>query len=245
MASFPTSVKSFASRSNGQSIDAAHVNDLQDEVNALEDGYLNATARLNSSNSTVANLSVLGNSTIAGTLAVSTGATFSGPVTMSSAVTVNGAMTFGSSGTLALPRPSACRVTSTGAIQVPGATEAGISFDVQRFNQGSIHSTAANSSRITFGSTGLWEVGGCVQWHANLQGGPQLKLVLNDATPIAEVYGPLVASKKQVQSVHALYHVGTTTDYVTLVVQQDSGSTTNIVKAGNTSPEFWAVKVSG
>lgn len=65
MASFPASVKSFATRSNGQTIDATHVNDLQDEVNAVEDGYLNGTARLNSSNSTVATLSVTGGSTFA------------------------------------------------------------------------------------------------------------------------------------------------------------------------------------
>ena len=244
MASFPGSVKSFASRSNGQSIDASHVNDLQDEVNALEDGYLNGTARLNSSNSTCTNLSVGGGSTL-NSLAVSTGATFSGPVTLSSAVTINGAVTFGSSGSMTLPRPSACRVTSTGSIQVPGTAEAGIAFDVQRFVTGAIHSTSANSSRISFGSTGLWEIGGSVQWHANIQGGPQLKVVLNDATAIAEVYGPVVLSKKQVQSVHALYHATDAADYVTLVVSQDSGSTTNIVKAGNTSPEFWAVKVSG
>lgn len=36
MADYPTSVKSFASRSAGQSIGAAHVNDLQNEVAAIE-----------------------------------------------------------------------------------------------------------------------------------------------------------------------------------------------------------------
>jgi hypothetical protein len=36
MASFPDSVKSFSTRSNGQVIDASHVNDLQDEVAAVE-----------------------------------------------------------------------------------------------------------------------------------------------------------------------------------------------------------------
>lgn len=77
MASFPDTVKSFASRSNGQVIDAAHVGDLQDEVNAIEDGYLNGTARLNSSNSTIANLSVAGGSTFTGAVSFSTGVTLS------------------------------------------------------------------------------------------------------------------------------------------------------------------------
>ena len=65
MASFPDAPKSFAARSNGQTIDASHVGDLQDEVNAIEDGYLSGTARLNSSHSTVATLSVTGGSTFA------------------------------------------------------------------------------------------------------------------------------------------------------------------------------------
>ena len=65
MASFPTSVFAPAARSNGQVIDASHVNDLQNEVIAIEDGYRNATAPLNSSNSTVGNLSVLGGTTLA------------------------------------------------------------------------------------------------------------------------------------------------------------------------------------
>ena len=65
MPSFPGSVKSFTTKNSGDVIQAAHVNDLQDEVNAIEAGYINATAPLNSSRSTVATLSVLGASTFA------------------------------------------------------------------------------------------------------------------------------------------------------------------------------------
>ena len=89
MASFPGSVKSFASRANGGVIDASHVNDLQDEVNAIEDGYLNATAHLNSSNSTAANLSVLGGSTLTG-LHVTSTASYDSSVTCSTHAQVNG-----------------------------------------------------------------------------------------------------------------------------------------------------------
>lgn len=67
MANFPGSVKTFTSRNTGDVIQPGHVNDLQDEVNAIEDGYLNGTARLNSSNSTLVSLSVTGPSTV-GTL---------------------------------------------------------------------------------------------------------------------------------------------------------------------------------
>lgn len=52
-ASYPNSVKTFATRSAGQTIDPSHVNDLQDEVSAIEDGLLNGTAPVTSSNLTV------------------------------------------------------------------------------------------------------------------------------------------------------------------------------------------------
>lgn len=72
MSSYPTSVKTFTTKQNGSgnTIFAAHINDLQDEVAAIEAGLLQGTAPLASSNSTVANLSVLGNSTITGALGV-------------------------------------------------------------------------------------------------------------------------------------------------------------------------------
>lgn len=72
MANFPNSVTSFSAKQDGigQIIAASHVNTIQDEVAAIEDGYLNGTARLNSSASTVATLSVAGGSTFAGNMAM-------------------------------------------------------------------------------------------------------------------------------------------------------------------------------
>lgn len=57
MPSFPAAVKTFTTKNTGDVVQAAHVNDIQDEVNAIEAGYINGTARLNSSN-----LNAVGNS---------------------------------------------------------------------------------------------------------------------------------------------------------------------------------------
>ena len=81
MASYPTTPKTFTSKNTGDVIQATHVNDLQDEVNAIETGLLQGSAPLNSSNSTVAHLS-------AGT------STFSGAVTMAAALQVTGQSSF-------------------------------------------------------------------------------------------------------------------------------------------------------
>jgi hypothetical protein len=88
-ASYPTSVKTFTTKQNGagNTIFAAHVNDIQDEVVAIESGLTQGTAPLASSNSTVANLSVLGNSTVAGALGVGGAASLT-------TVSVSGGSTF-------------------------------------------------------------------------------------------------------------------------------------------------------
>ena len=75
MASFPTTNITYATRSAGQAIASAHINSLQDEIAAIELGYLTGTARLNAAGSTVATLSVTGGSTFAGV------ATFANAVT--------------------------------------------------------------------------------------------------------------------------------------------------------------------
>lgn len=104
MAQYPTAVKSFTSKSTSDVVQAAHVNDLQDEVNAIEAGLLNGTAPLNSSNSTVANLSVTGGSTLGNltlssltvsNLQVSSGSTFAGRAIFSSGMSVTGNSTLG------------------------------------------------------------------------------------------------------------------------------------------------------
>jgi hypothetical protein len=43
-ASYPSSVKSFSTKTAGQTIGSAHINDLQDEVVAIENGLLNGLA---------------------------------------------------------------------------------------------------------------------------------------------------------------------------------------------------------
>src|SRR3990167_1759320 len=149
MANYPTSVFSPSARSNGQVIDASHVNDLQGEVTAIEGGLLNGTARLNSSNSTLANLSVTGGSTLA-TLNVTGGSTFAAvvlgastlgslSVTGASTVTtlqagastlaslsVSGASTFASRPVM--PPPDAVQAIATGAINLTNNTTLGVAW---------------------------------------------------------------------------------------------------------------------
>jgi hypothetical protein len=66
MANYPNSVPSFTNKSAGQTVASAHINSMQDEIVAIGSGLLNGTAQFNSSNSTVASLSILGGFTMFG-----------------------------------------------------------------------------------------------------------------------------------------------------------------------------------
>lgn len=171
MASFPTSVKSFTSKNSGDVVQAAHVNDLQDEVNAMEDGYINGTAPLNSSNSTVANLQVTGASTmgalgITGTLQVN-GASTLGVVGLTGTLQVNGGSTLSgglqtAASTFSVrpvtPPPSAVQVFLDSTVTLGSSAASTIAWLAQGFAiNSSLHSTGANPARLTPDSTGIWQ----------------------------------------------------------------------------------------
>jgi hypothetical protein len=89
-ANYPNSVPTFTNKSAGQVIGSAHINQLQDEVAAIGAGLLQGTAPLNSSNSTLANLSVPGNSSLSGNLAVGGNLSLTGNFVAASGMSITG-----------------------------------------------------------------------------------------------------------------------------------------------------------
>ena len=166
MASFPTAAITFATRSNGQTIDASHVNTLQDEVAAMESGYLDATARLNSSNSTIANLSVPGGSTFTGPATFSTVATFSTKIAPASTTVMIGDSTtaFKEVHCSSLYVAGVAFSISATYLRVSGSTSqyaAGSSGIVawptqDIISNSSLHSTGTNPERFTPQTTGVY-----------------------------------------------------------------------------------------
>ena len=148
MASYPTSVKSFTTKLDGPGnpINAAHVNDLQDEVNAIEAGLLNGTARLNAAGSTLASLSVTGNSTVVALQA--------GNCTVTN-LQITGASSFATRPVFVPPDAARVFLESSGAIASSAAST--LAFTAQDvLTNSTIHSTSANPERLTPQSTGLY-----------------------------------------------------------------------------------------
>jgi hypothetical protein len=209
-ASYPTSVYSPASKNTGDIIQAAHVNDLQAEVTAIEGGLLNGTAPLNSSGSTMVTLNVTG--LVAGIF-------------------------------------PCCRVINSATQAVASGAYTGLNWDGESYDSQGMHSTSVNSSRITFtASTGLYLVGAQVEWSAGSTGGQRIvKIMQNDTLNIAAQRIPIQdadAGGGGAQNVVAHVVAASTTDYVTVRVLQDSGSTQSIAVGANFGCNFWAQYVS-
>lgn len=117
MADFPVSPHTFTNFANGALSDAAQVTDIYSEVEAIELGYLTGTARLNSSHSTVAALSVTGGSTLA-TLSVSGGSTLGGTLQVSGNTTLAGTLAVTGNSSFAGSLHVAVNSTITGSLTV-------------------------------------------------------------------------------------------------------------------------------
>lgn len=174
MANFPGAVTSFSAKNAGDTIQPSHINTLQDEVNAIEDGYINGTAPLNSSKSTIAALVVTGGSTLA-TLNVSGVSTFTGTVTFSSQFTA--------------PLMPRCHAYASSTQTISSASTAALVLNTEEYDVGGLHSTASNPSRMTIptGSSGVYHIYGQTHALSLASAGNPLRLYLrkNDSNVLA------------------------------------------------------------
>lgn len=163
MADFPVSKHTFATFANGATSDAAQVTDIYAEVEAIEDGYLNGTARLNSSNSTMVALSVTGTSTFAGAV------TFGSIVSMTVA-----ASTFTTRPVM--PAPDVAIVTGSTS-QFGNNSSGGVSWPTETtLLNSSIHSTSANADRFVPQTTGVYCLSASLKFQAGLTNGSTMNV---------------------------------------------------------------------
>lgn len=142
MATYPTGVAAFTTKNNGDTIQPSHINGLQDEITAIEDGILNGTAPLNSSRVTAPSLQISGNSTFVGTVTFSSNAVSSGQFTAANQPAWH---CFSS-------------VVQTGT----ASSTLSVAFESELFDQGNFHSTAASTNGamvVPTGSSGLYHLG--------------------------------------------------------------------------------------
>lgn len=245
-ASYPTSAKAFATKTAGGVIQPADVNDLQDEVTAIETGLLTGTAPLNSSNSTVASLSVVGGSTIGGGVVIGGALSVAGNSTIAGSLTVGGAFSF--SGVVTNNGQPRCRLFHGSTQSIPNTTETALTFNSEEFDASSLHSTVSNPTRISYQSTGVWLVGATVNFVTATAQTGYLRFFKNSTTAVgsaAGFKGTGVSNFSQRITATAIDVVTSSNDYLEAIVFQNAGGA---LECGNASSridqnDFWTVKL--
>jgi hypothetical protein len=136
-------------------------------------------------------------------------------------------------------RPAA-RVYNTASQSIATATFVALTFNSERFDTDSMHSTVTNTGRLTATTAGIYLAGGNILFAANATGVRGLGIRGNGVTLLAlQATNARTDGAGTYLSVSTLYQFSAG-DYVELVAWQNSGSALNsTVESGNT-PEFWA-----
>ena len=245
MASYPTSIFAPSAKNTGDTVQAAHVNDLDNEVVAVETGLRNglqhaltiSTGGLTvSTGNTVLgqNLSVAGASSVA-TLHASGDSTFAGAVAFTGAVT-------------GLPMPAPTVRLGIGADQnLASAQWTGINWIVETYDTHGMHSTSANSSRLVFAdSTGVYHLG-CSINPTNASSGAMLVRILIDdsTTTMVAANGYLSPTAINIPvAVSGDYRATSTASYATVQVYNGGASSNSVTSTGSYVTAVWAHKVS-
>lgn len=118
-----------------------------------------------------------------------------------------------------------------------------VTFDTERFDTDTIHSTSTNTSRLTINTGGKYLIGGAVTFTANATGQRQLGIRDGGATfRVVTTEQGLDAVQVRL-SVVTLYDMAAN-DYVELMAWQDSGGNLDILAQTTFSPEFWCWRLA-
>jgi hypothetical protein len=129
------------------------------------------------------------------------------------------------------------RVYNSADETVPNAIPTRLTFDSERYDNGGLHSTVTNPSRLTAQKAGKYNISGHVQFLSNASGYRWVEIFLNGTTVIARQAGPALSGPATDLSVSTTYHLAVN-DYVELWVYQNSGGNLDVVAVSAGSPEF-------
>lgn len=135
-----------------------------------------------------------------------------------------------------------CRVYNDASIEVANASVTALTFNSERYDTDTMHSTSSNQGRITFTTAGKYLVIGQVVWAVDSTGYRYIQIKLNGSTVIADVRQDACSSYTS-QIVTTVYDFAAT-NYVELIAYQTSGDALDAIVSANFSPEFSACWLS-
>jgi len=135
------------------------------------------------------------------------------------------------------------RVYNSGNISINNASDTILTFDSERFDTDTMHSTSSNTGRLTATTAGVYDIKAQIEWAATANTGfRQGFIILNGITNLAAERYYLAANEVLWLNIQTTYELAAG-DYVEIQVHQTSGAALNVLYAANVSPEFSMVKV--
>lgn len=142
----------------------------------------------------------------------------------------------------ALETFSGARVYNSENLTIPHNTLTNLTFNSERFDTDSYHSTDSNAERLTVPVAGTYLILGNVRFANNATGVRQLTVILNNSD--------IIAFDREDASTVAVTYVTLSTiyelaagDYVTLRVFQNSGGNLDVDAQASYSPEFMIARL--
>jgi len=136
----------------------------------------------------------------------------------------------------------ACRAYNSAAISVANFSFQALTFNSERFDNASVHSTVSNTSRMTVpaGGGGKYLMGGLISFANNTTGDRGGRIRINGSTDVASQTGPPATSGVDTSdfTITTVYSLSAA-DYAELMAFQVSGGALNAAASSNYSPEFW------
>ena len=129
------------------------------------------------------------------------------------------------------------RAYNSAAISIPNNTETALTFDSERWDTDTMHSTVSNTGRLTATTAGQYVISANIGFAANATGYRYCTIRLNGVTPIASHAAVGFSNDTNYFNLSTTYNLAAT-DYVDIVVFQNSGAALNVTSAPNASPEF-------
>ena len=135
--------------------------------------------------------------------------------------------------------PHAARVYNSANISVSHATSTLLTFNSERRDDGPVHSTSSNTSRLVAPAAGWYVITFVATYAYHAAGFRAFNLKLNGATFIDGCEIPAVSTDSEgtLLTITTLYYLSAG-DYVEVYAYQTSGAALNVFSIGNYSPEF-------
>jgi hypothetical protein len=135
------------------------------------------------------------------------------------------------------------RVYNDANISINNDTTTTLTYNSERFDDDTIHSTASNTGRLTCVHAGTYLITANVCFAANATGCRMVLFLLNGATEIARHRVSAASAGATVLSLTTTYKLAAT-DYVQCRGYQNSGGALNVEYQANYSPTFGMVRIA-